>query len=249
MRLMMLFALATLAVIGVIAVLFIGNFRQSQRDSIVLPDAAQSAQPAAQQPGEEPSLLEVSRSNVQSIVRSLHRPQYYHQTYTITRQMNGAVSETSAELWVADTRVCAVLTSAGAEKHILTDGETLYVWYAGDETARMLAASKDATMDELIGIPTYEQVGAMPPASITDGEFITDDRYDSGRQIFAAAEQDGVRRECWISLDYGLLTESILKREDETVYDALQTGLEILAAGDEAFDDVFVLPDGTSPFQ
>ena len=54
MRLMMLFALATLAVIGVIAVLFIGNFRQSQRDSIVLPDAAQSAQPAAQQPGEEP---------------------------------------------------------------------------------------------------------------------------------------------------------------------------------------------------
>ena len=49
MRLLMLFALATLAVIGVIAVLFIGNFRQSQRDSIVLPDAAQSAQPAAQQ--------------------------------------------------------------------------------------------------------------------------------------------------------------------------------------------------------
>lgn len=44
-------------------------------------------------------------------------------------------------------------------------------------------------MDELIGIPTYEQVGAMPPASITDGEFITDDRYDSGQQIFAASEE------------------------------------------------------------
>ena len=209
MRLMMLFALATLAVIGVIAVLFIGNFRQSQRDSIVLPDAAQSAQPAAQQPGEEPSLLEVSRSNVQSIVRYLHRPQYYHQSYTITRQMGGAASESTAELWVSDTRVCAVLT----------------------------------------GIPTYELLDTLPPETVTDGEFITDDRYDSGRQIFAAAEQDGVRRECWISLDYGLLTESILKREDETVYDALQTGLEILAAGDEAFDDVFVLPDGTSPFQ
>ena len=104
-------------------------------------------------------------------------------------------------------------------------------------------------MDDLIGILTYEQIDILPPLSITDGEFITDDRYDSGRQIFAASEQDGVRRECWISLDYGLLTESILKREDETVYDALQTGLEILAAGDEAFDDVFVLPDGTSPFQ
>ena len=62
------------------------------------PDAAQSAQPAAQQPGEEPSLLEVSRSNVQSIVRYLHRPQYYHQSYTITRQMGGAASESTAEL-------------------------------------------------------------------------------------------------------------------------------------------------------
>ena len=244
-----MFILATLAVIVVIGALFIGNIRQNTRDAIVLPDTAQSVQSESQPDENKPALLEVTRENVQNIVRSLHRPQYYHQTYTITRQMNGAVSETSAELWVADTRVCAVLTTASGEKHILTDGETLYVWYAGDETVRTLAASQNATMDELIGIPTYEQVGAMPPAAITDGEFITDDRYDSGQQIFAAAEEGTVRRECWISLDYGLLTESILKHEDETVYDALQTGLEILAAGDEAFDDVFVLPDGTSPFQ
>ena len=244
-----MFILATLAVIVVIGALFIGNIRQNTRDAIVLPDTAQSVQSESQPDENKPALLEVTRENVQNIVRSLHRPQYYHQTYTITRQMNGAVSETSAELWVADARVCAVLTTASGEKHILTDGETLYVWYAGDETVRTLAASQNATMDELIGIPTYEQVGAMPPAAITDGEFITDDRYDSGQQIFAAAEEGTVRRECWISLDYGLLTESILKREDETVYDALQTGLEILAAGDEAFDDVFVLPDGTSPFQ
>ena len=244
-----MFILATLAVIVVIGALFIGNIRQNTRDAIVLPDTAQSVQSESQPDENKPALLEVTRENVQNIVRSLHRPQYYHQTYTITRQMNGAVSETSAELWVADTRVCAVLTTASGEKHILTDGETLYVWYAGDETVRTLAASQNATMDELIGIPTYEQVGAMPPAAITDGEFITDDRYDSGQQIFAAAEEGTVRRECWISLDYGLLTESILKREGETVYDALQTGLEILAAGDEAFDDVFVLPDGTSPFQ
>ena len=103
-------------------------------------------------------------------------------------------------------------------------------------------------MDDLIGILTYEQIDILPPLSITDGEFITDDRYDSGQQIFVAAEEDTVRREYWISLDYGLLTEGIMKLQDEIVYDALQTGLEILAAGDEAFEDVFVLPDGTSPF-
>ena len=40
-----------------------------------------------------------------------------------------------------------------------------------------------------------------------------------------------------------------IKTPGSTVSDVLQTGLEILAAGDEAFEDVFVLPDGTSPFQ
>ena len=121
-----MFILATLAVIVVIGALFVGNMQQNKRDAIVLPDAAQSTQPELQPDENEPALLEVTRENVQSIVRSLRRPQYYHQTYTITRQMNGAVSETSAELWVADTRVCAVLTTASGEKHILTDGETLH---------------------------------------------------------------------------------------------------------------------------
>lgn len=243
-----MFILATLAVIAVIGILFIGNIRQSRRDAIVLPDAAQSTQPESRHDADEPSLLVVTRENVQNIVRNLRRPQYYHQTYTITRQMNGAASETVAELWVSDTRVCAVLTGTGGEKHILTNGQTLYVWYAADGNVRELPVSPDMTLDELIGIPTYEQVGAMPPDAVTDGEFITDDRYDSGQQIFVAAEENSVRRECWISLDYGLLTESILKSGGETIYDALQTGLEILAAGDEAFDDVFVLPDGSTPF-
>ena len=100
---------------------------------------------------------------MQSIVRYLHRPQYYHQSYTITRQMGGAASESTAELWVSDTRVCAVLTSAAGEKHLLTDGQTLYVWYASDEKVRQLPVAADVTMDELTGIPTYEQLDTLPP--------------------------------------------------------------------------------------
>ena len=249
MRTLLLFVLATLVVIGLVAGLFIGNLRQNQRDSIVLPDAAQSAQTGEQPPDQpEAALLEVTRDNVQSIVRSLHRPQYYHQTYTITRRLNGVGQDSEVELWVSDNLICAVLRTGSRERHILPDGQTRYVWYASDPAVRQLPASENLTMDELIGIPTYEQIDALSPQSITDGEFITDDRYDSGQQIFVAAEEDTVRREYWISLDYGLLTEGIVKLQDETVYDALQTGLEILAAGDEAFEDVFVLPDGTAPF-
>ena len=72
-----MFILATLAVIVVIGALFIGNIRQNKRDAIVLPDAAQSSQPELQPDENEPALLEVTRENVQSIVRSLHRPQIF----------------------------------------------------------------------------------------------------------------------------------------------------------------------------
>ena len=249
MRTLLLFVLATLVVIGLITGLFLGNLQQNQRESIVLPDAAQSAQTGEQSPDQpEAALLDVTRENVQSIVRSLHRPQYYHQTYTVTRRLNGVGQDSEVELWVSDHMISAILRSGSRERHILTDGQTRYVWYASDPSVRQLPVTEDMTMDDLIGILTYEQIDILPPLSITDGEFITDDRYDSGQQIFVAAEEDTVRREYWISLDYGLLTEGIMKLQDEIVYDALQTGLEILAAGDEAFEDVFVLPDGTSPF-
>ena len=249
MRTLLMFCAATLAVIGVIAALFIGNLRQNSREAIVLPDSgAQSAQPGEPASERQPQLLTVSRENVQNMVATLRRPSYYRQSYTITRRMNGASFETTAEIWVSDTRVCAVLQTGSMEKHILTDGQTLYLWYADDTKAKALAVRADMTMDALIGIPTYEQLGTLAPETITDGEFITDDRYESGQQIFAAAEDGAVRREYWISLSSGLLTEAILKSDGETVYDALQTELELLAAGDEAFDDVFVLPDGTAPF-
>ena len=250
MRTLLMFCAATLAVIGVITALFVGNLRQSRRESIVLPDSgAQSQQPGEQMdPPQQPQLLRVSRENVQRMVATLHRPAYYRQSYTITRQMNGAGFETTAEIWVSDARVCAVLQTGASVKHILTDGQTVYLWYEGDSAARQLSVREDMTMDALIGVPTYEQLAALAPETITDGEFITDDRYESGQQIFAAAEADGVRREYWIGLSSGLLTEAIIKSGDQTIYDAVQTELELLAAGDEAFERVFVLPDGTSPF-
>ena len=128
MRTLLLFVLATLVVIGLITGLFLGNLRQNQREAIVLPDAAQSAQTGEQPPDQpEAALLDVTRENVQSIVRSLHRPQYYHQTYTVTRRLNGVGQESEVELWVSDHMISAILRSGSRERHILTDGQTRYV--------------------------------------------------------------------------------------------------------------------------
>lgn len=247
MRTLLLFVLATLAVIVLIAVFFVGNFQQNQRDTIVLPDAAQSVQQSAQQSvSQQPDVLTVDRSNVQQIVRYLQRPQHYHQTYTITRQLGSVSAQTTAELWVSENRLHARVQTDAGEKHLLTDGETIYLWYASDKKVRSLSASDAITMDELIGLPTYEQLDTLSASSITEGSFIADSDY--GQQIYAAAEQQGASREYWISLESGLLREGTLQRDGQTVYHALQTGLELLAAGDEALDRVFLLPDGSAPF-
>lgn len=247
LRTLLLFVLATLAVIVVIAVFFIGNFQQNQRDAIVLPDTAQSAQTAQPTDTALPSLLSVDRSNVQRIVRSLARPQYYHQSYTITRQLSGASAQSTAELWVCEQLVHAQVSSSAGEKHLLSDGETIYLWYAADQKVRQLSAADGLSLDALIGLPTYEQLGALSAASITDGAFVTDE-HSGAQQIFAAAQDGTLRREYWIGLDCGLLTTSRLYFGDETIYELTQTSLELLAAGDEAFDDVFLLPDGSKPF-
>lgn len=247
LRTLLMFILATLAVIVVIAVFFIGNFRQNQRDAIVLPDAAQSAQSAQQTDTALPSLLSVDRGNVQRIVRSLTRPQYYHQSYTITRQLSGASAQSTAELWVSESLLHACVRSGAGEKHLLSDGETLYLWYASDEKVRKLSAADGISLDELIGLPTYEQLSELSADSITDGTFVTDEQ-SGAQQIFAAAQDGVLRHEYWISLDCGLLTTCRLSFGDETIYELTETTLELLADGDEAFDNVFLLPDGSAPF-
>ena len=67
----------------------------------------------------------------------------------------------------------------------------------------------------------------------------------------AAREIDFEDAEDRASHDWGAAKKRVLCEScgAETIYDALQTGLEILAAGDETFEDVFTLPDGSVPFQ
>ena len=52
----------------------------------------------------------------------------------------------------------------------------------------------------------------------------------------------------WIDLDTGLMYRADVLEMSKQVYVLQQEGLELLAPGDEAFSERFVLPDGTTPF-
>ncbi len=249
-RTQMMFFLSALLIIGVVVGLLIHSAHSGNRDTIVMPD---TAVPVPQQPEklheDPPELLEVTRENVLQVVRSLSRPASYHQSCRIVTGSGETRYEYTAEVWVSESLVRADLSSRFETKSLLTDGETLYIWYDGEMPVRTLPSSQTLTMDDLIGIASYEDILRLPETSILEGSFLTDERFPVSQQVYIAAEQDEVRQEYWVGLDYGLLSAFIMRSGGETVYEMTQTGLDVLASADEAFGNVFVLPDGSVPFK
>ena len=251
LNMQLLFLLSAVVILGAVVFLLVRNSRGREREAIVMPEQPVQQEPVQQTPPaeEEPEVLEVTRENVCQIVRSLSRPRSYHQTCEISIGSGESSYDYTAEIWVSNNLVRADLKNEFEIKSLLTDGSELYVWFDGAEPVRTLTAGRTLTMDDLIGIASYEDILLLPESAITQGEFITEERFPTGQQVYVAAEQNGVRQEYWVSLEYGLLSAFVMQSEDETIYTLTQTGLDVLAYADEAFENIFVLPDGTAPFK
>lgn len=152
-----------------------------------------------------------------------------------------------AELWVCQNLVRADITSDYDTRHILTDGQTVYIWYDGDEPVR-LAASDDMSAEDLAGIPDYESILGFPVRAIMEAELVQMDQNDGNGTVYVSAVVSDITQNYWISLDTGLLFRQQMLQDEKTVYSLEQTELEILADGDDAFSSVFCLPDSSEPF-
>ena len=242
---------AALAVIVVLVILFVGSAERNRRETIELPGSAAQTQPAetssAAQTQAEDDFAQVTTGNVQSILGSLERPDAYHQTLTVTTTAGDVSRAVTAEVWRSVHLLRAQLTDGTDTKNILTDGQTLYVWYNSDQTAASMALDESVTFDDLLGIPTYESLLTLPAAQIGEAEFVT--MGDSSLEcVYLSCGSDNLRQLWWVGLSSGLLYRETTVQGGEQIYDAQQTQLDILVSGDEAFNDVFLLPDGTDPF-
>lgn len=241
--------IAALAVISVLIAFFAGSLEKNQHETITLPDPPAAETPSAPtvtQP--EDVFAQISTQNVQSVLSGLSRPAFYHQTLTLTTYSGESTREQQAELWVAGEQMLVRTTDSFETKSFLTDGQTLYIWYSEEDTPARLLLGETFTRDDLTGVPTYEALLALPVSQLTAAEYLTLSDEDELPCVFVESTQGEICCRYWISLGSGLLYSYAALTGNDIFYTAKQTRLEILMDGDEAFDGVFQLPDGTRPF-
>ena len=242
-------SLAALVIICAVIVLFLRGNRKSEHEAIILPETAAPVQTAEPEPEKEaPALAEVREDNVQKILRSLSRPSSYHQELNIVRTVDGKEYGETVYLWVSGKLLHADLISNSGIKSVLTDGETLYLWYDDDSVVAQFELDGSVSMDDLIGIPTYERILELNEGCIEKAEFVTEEQMNNMNCVCVHAKENDTLKEYWVSLDSGLLCMEIETENEIPAYSVRQASLEILADGDEVLSDIFILPDGSEPF-
>lgn len=239
--------LAALLLVALLAVFAaVQTSEAAQRSGITLP-SAQTQQDAAQPSGSHIEFAEITPQNVQTVLRkTLSRPDAYHQTLQTTLESGGHKRTQTIELWRNGSLLRADITDSTV-RHLLTDGQTLYVWYDNEQSPAVLTPD-DASTDALLGLPDYESLVRLPKSSIQQAMLTTLPEYSDVTCILLTCAQDGTTQHYWVSLDSGLLCRYVMEQDEATLYTAEQTALELLVGDDEALRAPFCLPDGSQPF-
>lgn len=241
--------LAAVLILALLAAIVITQTARSRAEqAITLPGASYAPEEQPQTSTGE-SLAEITPKNVQEVLaQTLARPTFYHQALTATLQSGGDTRTQQIELWRQDSLLQAEITQDDTVRHLLTDGQTLYVWY--DDETEPSAIQLDGSIggDELLGVPTYEALLALPRSAITEAGIASLTEPDEPSCLFVSCLQNGVRQEYWVSLTTGLLCRQITYSGEEPMYTVQQTLAERLTGSDETLEGLFALPDGSHPF-
>lgn len=136
------------------------------------------------------------------------------------------------------TRVDRTLAD-GQTRHVITDGTVSYIWY-NEESDFHTGASADISADAEQAIPTYEEILALPPETITQADYRT---VSDVRCIYVETAEDewGYTQRYWVSVDTGLLVVAERLYDGEPVY--RMAALTVDQSIPSTYD--FTLPDGT----
>jgi len=241
---------AALLVIVFVLAAFLMARKGSNRDAITLPDGVpqDTTAPAAQQPDQ--AMVTVSRDNVLKLLSTLERPEAYHQTVALSAALADGAAQGEAEIWRSGDLVRASVRRDGGEEDYLTDGKTVYLWYAGENRVRKLAPDTSVKLDDLIGVPSYEDLRDLTADRILEAGYLTLDEGEGVNCLYvsASADDDGYSSRYWIDVDHQLLYRAYTLSGGEQIYSMQQTALELLTTEDGDLKQRFALPDGSSPF-
>lgn len=239
--------LIIIAFVLIVAVFFLSG--KSTGSPIILPDHdLDQTQSPNDEISKQDSFLQVTPENVLDVVATMSRPVSYHQVYHVTLSQGERKTEQIVDIWVDGTLLRADVSSETGTSSILTSGSTAYLWHSDEDGYVSVELNDTVSVDDLLGLPTYELLLQVDPDALTDASYLVISENDIQCIYVSAAPQIAVEEEYWIDVSSGLLYQARFFSGEALIYEAVQTALERLAAGDEAFSDRFLLPDGIRPF-
>ncbi len=243
-------ALVSAAVlVGLLLCAYFLLMRASGEQGITLPEPTQPGTPSDTGSVQEGLFLQVTTENVRDVVALLDRPAAYHQTLTLTTAWSDGSADRTAEIWVSGGVMRVDLTTGGTIRSCLSDGQTAYLWYQDDAVVTSFPLDSDTTLDDLMGIPSYEDLLVAEPDQITDAGYVSLSDLDGRSCVYAQLTGDnGYADSYWIDVSTGLLCRADSLSDGRLIYKLRETAIELPAASDEMFLSAFTLPDGTAPF-
>lgn len=237
---------ATLLVVCLLVAVVLISIRGGTRDGITLPEAGGSTETEQTPTSEEDLFLEVDRENVQAVLETMERPAAYHQVLTVTNLWENGSAETTVELWCSGDLIRAQRTDDGQVENLLTDGNTVWIWYDGETTARALTPEESVSFDDLTGIPTYETLSAIPVSAIREAGFVTLDPSAGLNCLYLAVVDGEYEDRYWVDVSNQLLCRADTLLDGTQTYQLRQVSCQALSQEDTALRNVFQLPDGTA---
>ena len=240
-------AVTVLVVVAGIALFNYLATRSVQSSHIVLPKEADVSISIA---GQSDDYIAVTENNLADVVAALLRPSAYHQSLVLDISDGDIQNTATVEVWARNGVVLLSDSSLDTVRNILTDGSVAYVWYdANPRSVAMTSLPESVTLDDLVGIPTYEMLLHLAPTDVLDAGYVQLATPADNPCIYARIRRGDIGIETvWVDTASGLLCRAEYER-DGLVYGTVeQTALETFDLADASIRSVFYLPDGSEPF-
>ena len=101
------------------------------------------------------------------------------------------------------------------------------------------------SFDDLLGIPTYETLLALPESQILDAGFVTFEESQSYDCLYIAVQEGEQEARYWVDVNAQLLYRADALEGDTPVYQLRQTSCQLLTPENTSLQEMFQLPDGT----
>ena len=239
-----------LTVLVIVAVIALFNYfatRNVQSSHIVLPSITD---PSGAIAGLSEDYIVVSPENFSEVIASLSRPVAYHQSISASFADGEKQSVRSVELWVHDDVYLISESLSESVRHILTNGQIVYVWYDDNlVNIKETTLLPNMTMDDLAGVPTYEALLQVLPSDVIDAGYEQLSVPADNPCVYAQIQRGDAGTEiAWVDTATGLLCRAEFERDGAVYGTVEQTALEIFDIADISIQSVFYLPDGSEPF-